>query len=141
MQVSLDLDDALSQLEKSFVSAHLARCSACRAYADEAARLTHALRSAPLETLDTPVVVRRRRRIAFVQAQSAVAAIVALAMVGLVSQLASSHSDRSGTLSARITKYQSKQDLEYELRLMSKARAVAQVHPQGGGSASSSALA
>jgi predicted anti-sigma-YlaC factor YlaD len=141
MQVSLDLDDALSQLEVSMVSAHLARCADCRAYADGMTGLTHALRSAPLENLERRVVVRRPRRIVLAQAQVAVAAAVVLALVGLVSQMATSNPEGSRLTSARITDYGSRQQLEYELQLMANAARVAHPPPHGGGAASSSALA
>lgn len=139
MQVSLDLDDALSQLEQSIVSSHLARCSDCSAYVVGVTSLTDALRSAPLETLERQVVVRRPRRMVLAQAQSAVAAAVVLALVGLVSQIAASP-EGSRSASVRITDYGSKQELEYELQLMSKAR-IAQPRPHGGGAASSSTFA
>jgi hypothetical protein len=74
------------------------------------------------------------------QAQFAVAAAAVLALVGLVSQIATSNPEGSRFASARVTDYGSKQQLEYELQLMSKARVV-QPRPHGGGRASSSTLA
>ena len=62
-QVSLELDDELSQLERRMLTAHLERCAACATYADDVRDLTERMRSAPLHTMRRPVVVRRQRSI------------------------------------------------------------------------------
>jgi len=86
MQVSLQLDDELSQLERRMLDAHLQRCAECRAYAADLTTFTHQLRSAPLEPLRRPVVVARPRRLAFARLQAGVAAAIAIVAVGVASQ-------------------------------------------------------
>jgi anti-sigma factor RsiW len=78
--VSLRLDGELSQLEGALLDAHLARCSACAAYAADVDGLTRDLRSALLESLEQPIAVPRRRRIPLRLANvSAAAALLAVA--------------------------------------------------------------
>jgi|SRR5512132_4027777 anti-sigma factor RsiW len=60
---SLRLDGELSEFESALLNAHLARCEACRAFADELVGVTTVLREAPLETLERPVALPTRRRI------------------------------------------------------------------------------
>ena len=86
-QVSLRLDGELSQLEQRMVAAHLGRCADCRAFEESIVSFTTALRSAPLEQLSRPVVVRRTRRVSLVGAHAGVAATLVIALVGLVTQL------------------------------------------------------
>jgi predicted anti-sigma-YlaC factor YlaD len=87
-QVSLELDDELSQLEQRMLTAHLERCAACATYADDVRDLTERMRSAPLHTMRRPVVVRRQRSITTTRLQIGVAAAFALAALGLGTQLA-----------------------------------------------------
>ena len=87
-QVSLELDDELSQLERRMLTAHLERCAACATYADDVRDLTERMRSAPLHTMRRPVVVRRQRSITTTRLQIGVAAAFALAALGLGTQLA-----------------------------------------------------
>lgn len=89
-QVSLDLDGELSQLERRMLSAHLLRCPECLAFSDEVNGFTHELRSAPFESLEYPVVVRRPGRVALARVQVGVAAALALASVGIATQLGDS---------------------------------------------------
>ena len=49
--VSLDVDDALSELERAFLHAHVARCAACAAYCVDVAAMTLLLRAQPFEPL------------------------------------------------------------------------------------------
>src|SRR5262245_12043561 len=88
-QVSLELDGELSQLEQRMLSAHLERCGACATYADDVRDLTDRIRSAPLHSMRRPVVVRRRRQLSTTRIQVGVAAALALAALGLGTQLAS----------------------------------------------------
>jgi anti-sigma factor RsiW len=86
-QVSLRVDDELSQLESRMVDAHLARCETCREFEASVLRLTERLRSAPLEPIPAPVVVRRIGRTWLSRAQVSMAAAVAVAALGITTQL------------------------------------------------------
>ena len=98
-QVSLLLDDELSQLERRMLGAHLRRCADCSAYADEVTTFTDQIRYAPMETLTRQIVVQRRRRIpAAMRLQAGVAAALAFAALGLGSQLASGPSSELSAL-------------------------------------------
>jgi len=85
-QVSLQLDDELSQLERRMLAAHLERCADCRSYADEVSAFTRTLREAPLEALERPLVLRRARRPSIARLQIGVAAGLAVAILGAASQ-------------------------------------------------------
>ena len=89
-QVSHQLDDELSQLERRMLAAHLERCSDCRSYADEVFAFTRTLREAPLESLERPLVLRRPRRASIGRLQVGVAAGLAVAILGAASQFAAS---------------------------------------------------
>ena len=96
-QVSLELDGELSQLERRMVAAHLERCADCRAFEERVRTFTEDLRAVPLELLQRPVVVRRSRRASFTGAQVGVAAVLAIAALGLASQLEAPWSQRTGS--------------------------------------------
>jgi predicted anti-sigma-YlaC factor YlaD len=118
-QVSLRLDDELSQLERRMVDTHLGRCATCRDYAADLTMFTYEVRSAPLEELQRPVVVERRRRQAFARLQSGVAAAVAIVAIGVTAQLASS--DRSEApvpiSEGTITEFPTQAELDRELAI------------------------
>jgi hypothetical protein len=82
-QVSLQLDDELSQLESRMMSAHLARCHDCRLFAEEVEEFTLQLRAAPPVALDRPIAVSRPRRVSILRMQAGVAAVLAVVAVGL----------------------------------------------------------
>ncbi len=87
-QVSLRLDGELSQLESRMVDAHLARCSDCREFELTVCAITEDLRTAPLEPVSRPVVVRRLRRAApLARTQIGIAAALAVVVLGGVTQL------------------------------------------------------
>jgi anti-sigma factor RsiW len=94
-QISLRLDGELSQLESRMLAAHLRRCASCRAYEEDVTRFTDDLRSAPLERMSTPVVIRRPRRISALRLQAGVAAALAVAVLGAVSQVSAPESEPS----------------------------------------------
>lgn len=95
-QVSLELDGELSQLEQRMLAAHLERCPRCAAYAADVRDFTERMRSAPRAVMQRPVVVQRRRSLTTVRLQVGVAAVFALAALGLGTQLAAStESNRS----------------------------------------------
>jgi anti-sigma factor RsiW len=98
-QVSLQLDNELSQLERRMLDAHLTRCSECALYADDVRRFTGEIREAPLEPLRRPVVVERRGRYVAARLQIGVAAALAFAALGLGTQLASSTESGDASLS------------------------------------------
>jgi predicted anti-sigma-YlaC factor YlaD len=116
-QVSLQLDGELSQLELRMLDAHLARCADCSDYAAEVAQFTHAMRAAPLETLERPIVLRRPGRVAVARLHMGVAAAIALAAVGLASQLSSIDGAGPGTARAG-TLYQTRSQLDRELEMI-----------------------
>ena len=85
--VSLRLDRQLSELEVAVMEHHLARCPACRSFADELEGVTEALREA--ELVEPPIhfeVPRRPARVGFARAGGAVAAaiLVAVALGGVM---------------------------------------------------------
>lgn len=120
-QISVDLDGELSQLERAMLASHLARCADCRSYAAEVTAFTHALRETPLERIETPVVVQRRsRRVIAVRLPASVAAVLALAVVGVGSQIAT-YQTRESAGSVRLgtpTRFPTQDELERELTLI-----------------------
>jgi anti-sigma factor RsiW len=117
-QISLQLDNELSQLEQRMLASHLARCSTCDAYAAEVSAFTSELRSAPLLPLERPIVVRRQRRITTARLQVGVAAAFALAAVGIGSQLAASEPAADFSQLGSVTRYPTRAELDYEMRLL-----------------------
>ena len=117
-QVSLLLDDELSQLERRMLGAHLRRCADCSAYADEVTTFTDQIRYAPMEALTRQIVVQRRRRIpAAMRLQAGVAAALAFAALGLGSQLASGPSSELSAYST-VTKYPTTVELQREIAIL-----------------------
>ena len=86
-QVSLRLDGELSQLELRMVDAHLERCAGCHAFEASVREFTEELRAAPLLSPRLPILVRRARRISLSAAQVSVAATLAVAVLGVLSQV------------------------------------------------------
>ena len=115
-QVSLRLDDELSELELRMLDSHLARCEQCRAYSASVVEFTSVLRNAPAVPLLRPVIVSRARRISIARLQVGVAAALALAALGLGAQLSSSGS--GSELSGTITRYPTQSELEQELAIL-----------------------
>ena len=70
------------------LEAHLGRCADCREFEAAVAEFTTELRAAPLEPLARAVVIPRRRGFSVVGSQIAVAAVMALAIVGVASWMA-----------------------------------------------------
>jgi anti-sigma factor RsiW len=89
-QVSLELDGELSQLEQRMLATHLERCPRCAAYAADVRDVTERIRNAPRAVMRRPVVVRRYRPLTTIRLQVGVAAALALAALGLGTQLAAS---------------------------------------------------
>ena len=86
--ISSELDGELSDFESVLLRAHLRDCESCRAFQAGAQNFTLALRNAPLEQMERPAYVPRRRRHAMLQPLrvSGAAALVAtaVALTGLV---------------------------------------------------------
>jgi predicted anti-sigma-YlaC factor YlaD len=93
---SIELDGELSTFERVLLRAHLAHCPPCREFRADTKGLTHALRAAPLEQLDQPIVIGRMRRRLRLRLAPAAAAM-AVAFVGLGSILATSAVRSVGT--------------------------------------------
>jgi predicted anti-sigma-YlaC factor YlaD len=119
-QVSLQLDGELSELERRMLDAHLQRCASCEAFAARLDLVTTALREAPLEPLHRRIVVSAPRRISVARVQVAIAAVFALAALGLGAQLSSSDSGLLSRSKTTITRYPAGAEVEAELALFEK---------------------
>lgn len=120
-QISLELDDELSQLERAMVSAHLERCAECRAYGDDVAAITTAVRAAPLEPMERQIVLRKPRRAIAARLQAGVAAAVAVAALGVAGQIASEpQSPVSSPLGSREIRYPTQRAIEREQALLQR---------------------
>ena len=119
-QVSLQLDGELSQLERRMLDAHLGRCAVCRGYAADLAAFTNELRSAPLETLEHPVIIRRPRRLALARMQAGVAAVIAVAAIGVATQV--TQSGRGDATLSRfdrtVTRFPTRAEVDRELAIL-----------------------
>lgn len=130
--VSAGLDGELSEVGRARVDAHLRACADCNAYAAGAAVTARALREAPLETLDFPIVLPSRRGAVARRLQVAAAAAAVVAAVGLsaaVGTIGSSGGHRatiSGTQAGALG------STEQELKLLrdASARGQATVHAE-----------
>ncbi len=70
------------------VAAHLERCAECQAFEASVREFTEELRAAPLQSPRLPIVVRRaHRRVSLSAAQVSVAATLAVAVLGVLSQV------------------------------------------------------
>jgi anti-sigma factor RsiW len=128
-QISVSLDGELSQLERAMIASHLERCTACEVYEAEVRSFTHALREAPLEPMARPVVIHRRRRQIGARVQVAAAAAVAIAaLVGAGEALRGQQLDVESPNfvpegAAHISNYMTRQQVEREQAILSRARA------------------
>jgi len=121
-QVSLRLDDELSQLERRMLSAHIERCDPCRFYAEEVEEFTLALRAAPPMSLDRPIAVPSPRRVSIPRMQAGVAAVIAVAALGLASQMSPSSAGEASLskLSVTVTRFPRRAETERELALLQR---------------------
>lgn len=91
--VSTGFDEPLNDLEHQFVSSHLGRCGACRAFQEDAEAFTSLLRSTPLEPVPWPVSVtapghRSRLQLRTIAQFASVASVVVVAgAIALASEL------------------------------------------------------
>jgi len=119
-QISLELDRELSQLERAMVAAHVSHCASCRGFSGEVDAITQQLRAAPLVHPPARVLVRRPRRVSTVaRFQAGVAAAMALAIVGVTSQIAAPQRAESQFRSLRVVDFQSQAQLDREMALIS----------------------
>lgn len=122
-QVSLQLDGELSELEARMLDAHLVRCADCSAYAHNVRSFTHELRAAPLESPSLPVVVDRARWAILGRFQVAATVALAIAAVGIASQLApTSPQSPARAESGAIRQFQTRPELEQELAIIELVR-------------------
>jgi predicted anti-sigma-YlaC factor YlaD len=91
---SLRLDGELPQLQRVMLRKHLAACPGCTEFDGDLAGATVALRTAPLELLERPVAIPRRRRSAL-RIAPAFAAAAAVAFVFGLGPLVQPHLFRS----------------------------------------------
>jgi predicted anti-sigma-YlaC factor YlaD len=131
-QISLELDEELSQLERAMVAAHLERCPECLAYEREVAAFTTALREAPLEQMTSPVAVRRTRRYVAARLQVGVAAAVAIVALGVASQaVPEDPATESASLGEVQITYPSLRRIEAEQELLNKMRSGQRIQLDG----------
>lgn len=129
-QVSLDLDGELSQLERRMLSAHLLRCPECRAYAEDVTEFTGAIRRAPLEAFDRRILVRGRRRwISTGAAPAAAAAMLAVAVLGVLSQVNAPERQRTGSAQVARDLFRTSWQPERELAQMRDVRGLERPGP------------
>lgn len=125
-QLSLQLDGELSQLERAMVGRHLRRCGECRAFQVDVEAFCQALRDAPVERMQVPVVVSRSRRSVAFRLQATAAAAVALIALGIGFELSASDSQqqRASVLPVEIgqIRYPSQRELEDEILLLQRVR-------------------
>jgi len=100
--VSVGLDAQLNDLEKHFVSAHLARCGACRAFEEDARAFTTLLREAPLEAVPWPATASVRGRRSRVQFRT-IASVASVASVVIAAGAIALASDLPGVTSESAT--------------------------------------
>jgi hypothetical protein len=114
---ALEVDGALSQLERAVLDAHVSRCTDCHAFRREIVALTAALREAPVEPFRAQLVLPYRWRVRTVAARAATVAAAAAVAVTSLSTAADverwTNPERQAT--ARDTYYES---IDYELYLM-----------------------
>jgi anti-sigma factor RsiW len=97
-QISLELDNELSELERRMLDAHVLRCPACSAYSADVTDFTTMLRTAPLEQMRRAVRVYAPRGAVLPRVHVGLAAAVALAVVGSALQLGLPGLERETTL-------------------------------------------
>jgi hypothetical protein len=101
-------------------ASHLERCPECREYERSVTSLTEAIRTAPLERLERPVVVTRRRRVSFAQTQLGVAAGLAVAVLVSAGQFAGGDVQREAVAPSlgKEIRYPTAQQLRHEIDII-----------------------
>ena len=118
-QIALELDREFSQFERARRATHVAHCAECRAFGIEVREFTRLLREAPPERLSYPITVRRPQTVVRSLRLPAAAAAMVLALVGLMTQLATDFATREGP-SARSgpTVFGTGSDLQSEIEVI-----------------------
>ena len=121
--VSLQVDGELSEFEQALLRAHLARCPHCRAFDAQVGALTAEVRAVPLEPLERPIALPRRRRTVVGNVQLAAAAAVAVLVAGLGTILGGLSTDQAAPrMSDAASRPAFLQSVDYELRLAERAK-------------------
>jgi anti-sigma factor RsiW len=130
-QISARLDDELSELEAARLSTHLTRCAACQAYEADVTAVTSLVREAPLEQLEFPVSVARRRRSVVGRVELA-AAVTLAAAIGLGSVFSALGTSRNSIFfgSSQSVRPAYLDSSDYEQRLIEKAARTVSVSPR-----------
>ena len=100
-------DDELSELERTLLRSHLARCGSCSRFAADVAVIATQLRAASLEPLSRPIAVptwRRRRVLARIGAVGAAAAVAVMAL-GIASRAPLANTDRRPVQVPQVTDF------------------------------------
>jgi anti-sigma factor RsiW len=120
--ISAQLDGELSEFEQARLTLHLAGCPACRAYEADVATVTGMVRAAPLEPLEFPISLPRRRRSGFRQFElaAAVTLAVAIGLGSMFSALATSRSSLFGSAQTQRPAYLDSPD--YDLHVIQQVR-------------------
>ncbi len=121
-QVSLLLDGELSELEERMLESHVAQCPPCADFRVSVTTFTESLRAAPFEVLETPIVVQRRRVISMSRLQVGVAAVLALAALGLGTRLQSEPTSSASLEARAITRFPSDAEIASEAALLRLVR-------------------
>jgi predicted anti-sigma-YlaC factor YlaD len=114
-------DGELSELERTLLRSHLARCGSCSRFAADVAAIATALRAASFEPLARPVAVRaaqRRRALAHLRSLGAAAAVAVMAL-GIASRAPVENSDRKSAQVRRVADFSGDQA---ELQLLRRER-------------------
>ncbi len=131
-QISRRLDGEMSQLEERMLELHLDRCADCRTFDAQAAEFTRRLREAPLEPLGFPIEIRRTRRTSLARAQVGIAAVVAIAVIGSVLQIALPGASTSGQAFRTPDRFPTSRQVDREVKqIIADGRAFDQ-HKHGG---------
>jgi hypothetical protein len=103
-QVSLALDDELSEFEQASLRAHVGRCVACAAFARDLGALTRELRVARLDSPRVEVMLPRPRVAtrAFQLTAAAAAVVLAAALGSLAGSLSSRHTPTATVASSSL---------------------------------------
>jgi predicted anti-sigma-YlaC factor YlaD len=113
-QLSLELDGELSEVERAMLRAHLRRCAVCHEFAERVTAVVRLLRTAALEHAETaPLVSPRPIRLLAMRLQAASAAVLAVAAVGLGSQLVALSPSRADTTD-RVFQYPTRYQIDQE---------------------------
>lgn len=104
------------------LESHIARCPECAVYRAGVTSFTKELREAPLEALESPIVIRRRSAVNMSRIQVGVAAALALAALGLGTQLQSRPTSSGSRSLGTITRFPTDAEVANENALLELVR-------------------